>query len=170
MPSGASAARLVHTIAPVYDARSRVLLLGTFPSPKSRASGFFYGHPQNRFWRVMAVVLDVPAPRSNEEKAALMLSRRIALWDVLQSCGITGASDASIKDPKPNDLSPILRAGDIRAIFTTGKKAFDLYEKYIKSATGIPAAALPSTSPANCACSFDRLCEAYRVILPYLED
>ena len=147
MPSGASAARLVHTIAPVYDARSRVLLLGTFPSPKSRASGFFYGHPQNRFWRVMA-----------------------AVWDVLQSCGITGASDASIKDPKPNDLSPILRAGDIRAIFTTGKKAFDLYEKYIKSATGIPAAALPSTSPANCACSFDRLCEAYRVILPYLED
>ena len=161
---------IIHTIPPLYDSESRVLLLGTFPSPKSRASGFFYGHPQNRFWRVMAAVLDVPAPRSNEEKAALMLSRRIALWDVLQSCGITGASDASIKDPKPNDLSPILRAGDIRAIFTTGKKAFDLYEKYIKSATGIPAAALPSTSPANCACSFDRLCEAYRVILPYLED
>lgn len=118
----------------------------------------------------MAAILDVPAPCSNEEKAALMLSRRIALWDVLQSCGITGASDASIKDPKPNDLSPILRASDIRAIFTTGKKAFDLYQKYIKSTTGTPAAVLPSTSPANCACSFDRLCAAYRVILPYLED
>ena len=130
MPSGASAARLVHTIAPVYDARSRVLLLGTFPSPKSRASGFFYGHPQNRFWRVMAAVLDVPAPRSNEEKAALMLSRRIALWDVLQSCGITGASDASIKDPKPNDF-PRFCARAISVRFLQLEKKHLIYTKSI---------------------------------------
>lgn len=168
--NGADAARLVHAIAPVYDARSRVLLLGTFPSPKSRSFGFFYGHPQNRFWRVMAEILGAPVPVSNGEKAALILANRIALWDVLQSCEITGASDASIKNPKPNDISPILRTGGIRAIFTTGKKAFELYNKYIKPTTGIAAAALPSTSPANCACPFDRLCAAYRVILPYLED
>ena len=164
------AARIVHPLEPLYTERSRVLVLGTMPSPKSREVGFYYGHPQNRFWKVLGALFGELEPLGIEGRTAFLHAHGIALWDVLQSCGITGASDASIKDPKPNDLSPILRAGDICAIFTTGKKAFDLYEKYIKSATGIPAAALPSTSPANCACSFDRLCEAYRVILPYLED
>lgn len=116
-------AHIVHTIPPVYDARSRVLILGTMPSPKSREQGFYYGHPQNRFWRALAAALDEPAPQTVPEKRALALRRGIALWDVLASCDIEGASDASIQNPVANDLTPILAAADIRAVFTTGRRA-----------------------------------------------
>lgn len=163
-------AHIVHTIPPVFDARSRVLILGTMPSTKSQEQGFYYGHPQNRFWRVLAAVLDEPEPETVAEKRTLLLRRKVALWDVLASCDIEGASDASIKNPVANDLAPILAGADIRAVFTTGGKAAALYRKYIQPCTGIPAGALPSPSPANCACPFGRLVEAYQAILDYLED
>lgn len=163
-------ARIVHTIPPVWDARSRVLILGTMPSPKSREQGFYYGHPQNRFWRALCAALDEPLPGTAEEKRALVLRRRIALWDVLASCNIEDASDASIRDPVPNDLSPILAGADIRAVYTTGGKAAALYKKLVEPHTGVPAAALPSPSPANCACPFEKLAAAYRAILEHLED
>lgn len=156
-------------IPPVYDEHSRVLLLGTFPSPKSREYGFYYGHPQNRFWPVLTAVLGEPIPRTNDEKRALCLRRGIALWDVLASCRIVGASDTSIKDPIPNPISRILGAADIRAIFATGQKAGDLYRRLCLPDTGREAVTLPSTSPANCRRhTIETLTEAYRVILPHL--
>lgn len=161
---------IVHEISPVYDVRSRVLILGTMPSPKSREAGFFYGHPQNRFWRVMASILKSPLPRTVGEKRALVLENRIALWDVLHSCTIEGAGDASIRNAVPNDLTPILRAADIRAVFTTGTKAFALYNRYIRPNVGREAIPLPSTSPANCAQSLESLCGRYAEILTYLEE
>ena len=159
---------VTHTIAPVFDQNSRVLILGTIPSPKSRENGFFYGHPQNRFWRVLAAIFDVPLPQTNEEKRALLLSRHVALWDVLASCSIEGASDSSIRNPIPNDLSRILLAADIQMIFTTGIKSKKLYDKYCYPLTGREAVRLPSPSPANCrGCTLEDLIEAYRVILQY---
>lgn len=157
-----AAARVVHTIEPVFDERSRVLVLGTMPSPKSREIGFYYGHPQNRFWRVLAALFDEPVPTTNEERTALLLAHRIALWDVLASCTIKGASDASIADAVPNDLSRITEAAPIQRVFCTGATAARLYRKHCEAATGIPATQLPSTSPANAAWSLDRLIEAYR--------
>ena len=161
---------IIHEISPVFDARSRVLVLGTMPSPKSRETGFFYGHPQNRFWRVMSAILKKPLPQTVEEKRALMLENHIALWDVLHACTIEGAGDASIRDAVPNDIAPILRAADIRAIFTTGAKAYALYNRYIRPVVGREAIRLPSTSPANCAQSPEELCRQYAVILTYLEE
>ena len=160
---------VTHTIAPVFDQASHVLILGTIPSPKSRENGFYYGHPQNRFWRALAAVLEVPLPQSNEEKRQLVLFHHIALWDVLASCSIEGASDSSIRNPVPNDLNRILNAADIRAIFTTGQKAKALYDRYCYPLTGRAAIGLPSPSPANCrGCALDDLIRAYRIILDYI--
>lgn len=155
---------LVHTIAPVYDAHSEILILGSFPSVKSREQQFFYGHKQNRFWKVMAQVLGCKTPESIEEKRAMLLSHHIAVWDVIASCEITGSSDASIRDVTPNDLSRILNVADIRAIYTNGGKAYQLYQKYLLQTTGREAYLLPSTSPANAGYSLERLVEAWRVI------
>lgn len=134
----------------------------------SRKNAFYYGHPQNRFWPVLCAVLNVPCPESNNEKLTLCLDHDIALWDVLKSCTITGASDASIKDPVPNNLTPILSGAKIKAVFTTGKTAEMLYRKYCQNDTGIKAIGLPSPSAANAAVRFDTLVERYRIILPYL--
>lgn len=155
---------LVHTIAPVYDAHSEILILGSFPSVKSREQQFFYGHKQNRFWKVLAQVLGCETPESIEEKRAMLLSHRIAVWDVIASCEITGSSDASIRDVTPNDLSRILNAAAIRAIYTNGGKAYQLYQKYLLQTTGREAYLLPSTSPANAGYSLERLVEAWQVI------
>lgn len=160
--------RVIHTIPPVYDEHSRILMLGTIPSPKSREVGFYYGHPQNRFWRIICDLLEEPYVFSPEERRGVALRRGIALWDVLASCEISGAEDASIREEKPNDLSRILSCAPIRAIFTTGAKATKLYEKYCFHQTGRGCIALPSTSPANCRMSCDQLKEAYRFILEYL--
>ncbi len=154
-----------HSIDPIFDARSRLLMLGTMPSPKSREQGFFYGHPQNRFWKVLAAVFSAPVPKSIPEKRAFLLEHRIALWDVLASCQIEGASDASIRDPKPNDLSHILDKAPIEQIFCTGAKAAQLYRKLCEPTTGIPCLQLPSTSPANAAMRLDDLIEVYRSAL-----
>ena len=160
---------IIHTIESVYDARSRVLILGTMPSPKSREFGFYYSHPQNRFWPVIAQVLGQPVPVTTNEKRALLLRSRIAMWDVLHSCDIKGADDASIANPVPNDLHVIFSAANIHAVFTTGSTATRLYKKYCLPQTGMEPIALPSTSPANCRFhTLETLTEAYRVILNYL--
>ena len=160
---------IIHSIEPVFDTESRVLLLGTMPSPKSREVQFYYGHPQNRFWRVLTAVLGEEVPRSVPEKKAMLLRHRIALWDVLAECEITGASDSSIRNPVANDLSVILDHAPVQAVFTTGATAWKLYTRLQKPHTGIEAVRLPSTSPANCAVKMEALTEAYKAILPWLE-
>ena len=157
---------LTHPIAPVYDGRSRILILGSFPSARSRETGFFYGHPQNRFWKLLAFLYGQNIPANIEEKRAFLLSNRIALWDVIASCEIQGSSDASISAVTANDISTILNAAPIEKIFTNGKTADSLYTKYIHPKTQRQTVCLPSTSPANAAWTFDRLCSAWRVILP----
>ena len=160
---------IIHSIEPVFDAESRVLILGTMPSPKSREVQFYYGHPQNRFWRFLAAVLGEEVPQSVPEKKAMLLRHRIALWDVLAECEITGASDSSIRNPVANDLSVILDHAPVQAVFTTGATAWKLYTRLQKPHTGIEAVRLPSTSPANCAVKMEALTEAYKAILPWLE-
>ena len=163
------ATTVTHEIQPVFDSRSRVLLLGTMPSPASREQGFYYGHPQNRFWRVLAAIFDEPAPRTIEEKHDMLLRHHIALWDVLASCEIEGASDASIRDAQPNDLARIFDAADIRAVFATGTKAGELYRKLIEPTLGAPCTTLPSTSPANAKMKLADLVNAYgKALLPLL--
>lgn len=156
---------LQHPIAPVYDKDSRILILGSFPSVKSRQEGFFYGHPQNRFWRVVAALCQCDAPRTVNEKKALLLSNHIAVWDVIMSCDIVGSSDSSIKNVIPNDLSIILEQAHIEKIFVNGRKAEQLYKKYIMPQIKREAVCLPSTSPANAAWNLERLIEAWREII-----
>lgn len=163
------ATTVTHEIQPVFDSRSRVLLLGTMPSPASREQGFYYGHPQNRFWRMLAAIFDEPVPRTIEEKRDMLLRHHIALWDVLASCEIEGASDASIRDAQPNDLARIFDAADIRAVFATGTKAGELYRKLIEPTLGVPCTTLPSTSPANAKMKLADLVDAYsKALLPLL--
>ena len=159
---------VIHPIPPVFDRNSKILILGSFPSVKSREGHFFYHHPQNRFWKTLAGVLDVPVPDTIDEKKAFLLSHRIALWDVIASCSIEGSSDSSIRDVVPNDLSVILSTADIRAIFCNGKTSWNYYRKYQEAVTGIPAVSLPSTSPANAAWSLEKLKDAWNAILPYI--
>lgn len=159
-----------HNIPPLWAPDSRVLILGSFPSPKSRQQGFFYGHPRNRFWPVLAAVYGEAPPGTVEEKRALALRHHLALWDTVASCEIIGASDAAIRNPRPNDLMSIIRASQIHAVFCTGTAAFRLYEKLCLEDTGLPAHCLPSTSPANAAWSLEHLTEAYGVIAQASED
>ena len=142
---------LRHPFPAIYAPDSRILILGSFPSVKSREQMFFYGHPQNRFWRVMAALLGADVPQTVEEKRAFLLANHIALWDVIASCDIAGSSDASIRNAVPNDLTPILETACIRQIFTNGGTAHRLYRKYIYPLTGREDTVLPSTSPANAA-------------------
>lgn len=138
-----------HSLEPVFDSSCTALILGTMPSPVSREAGFYYSHPQNRFWQVLSAVFDAPLPYTIEQKRRLVLANGIALWDVLASCEIDGAEDSSIKKPVANDLSVVLSACPITEIYTTGDKAFTLYKKLCRGKTGIEAIPLPSTSPAN---------------------
>ena len=156
---------LTHPIPPVFDENSRVLILGSFPSVKSREAAFFYGHPQNRSWHVMAAVTGDDPGDTPETKTAFLLRNNIALWDVIASCEITGSADSSIKNAVPNDLSPILQTADIRAIFTNGKTADRLYRRLILPQTGVQAICLPSTSPANAQWSVQQLTEAWNAQL-----
>ena len=156
--------RIVHPIQPLFDEKSKTLILGSFPSVKSREYQFFYGHPQNRFWKLLAKLYDEEAPQSVEQKKSLILNNKLALWDVIHSCTIIGSSDSSIKDVVPNDLSIILDNSQVDRIFANGMLAYKLYTKYIFPVTGIKAVALPSTSPANAAYSIDRLAEYWEKI------
>lgn len=155
---------IVHPIDPVFDTNSRILILGSFPSVKSRESGFFYGHPQNRYWKVLSAVFEEECPETIPEKKAFLLRNHIAAWDVIHSCEITGSSDASIRNVTVNDLGMILRAAAIREIYVNGKTAEKMYRKYTEPVLGRPCTVLPSTSPANAAWNLERLTEAWRVI------
>ena len=160
---------LSHTFGPLYDKSSEILILGSFPSVKSREAEFYYGHPQNRFWKVISAVYGCQQPKNIPEKKEFALKNHIALWDTIDSCDIIGSDDSSIKNPVPNDINQLLRATGIEAIFTTGSKAAQLYRRLCQPHTHIEAIALPSTSPANCRFyTFEDLVEAYRVILDYL--
>lgn len=156
---------IVHSFEPVYDKASEILILGTLPSVKSRENNFYYGHKQNRFWKVLATLLKEPVPDTIEEKKAMLLAHRIAMWDVIQSCDIKGSSDSSIKNVQPTDIGMILEKTNITRIYANGNKAGQLYKRYQFPVTGIEAMVLPSTSPANAAWSLERLCEAWYVIL-----
>ena len=160
--------RVIHKIPPIYTENSKILILGTIPSPKSRENSIFYGHPQNRFWKVLSQILKEHFPNTNDEKINMVKKHNIAIWDVLYSCDIEGASDNSIKKPVPNDLNKIINQSQIKYIFTTGTKAFQLYNKYCLENTGIEAILLPSTSPANFRYNLEKLCLEYSIILNYI--
>ena len=159
----------VHPIPPVFDKESEILILGSFPSVKSREICFFYGHPQNRFWKVVSSIFDEDEPQSVEEKKEFLLRNHIAVWDVIRSCDITGSSDASIRNVTANDLNEIFRVADIRTIFVNGKTAYKYYRKYMQPFTGREAVCLPSTSPANAAWNMERLVSEWRQILFAIE-
>lgn len=156
-----------HTFDPIFDKNSEILVLGSFPSVKSRENNFYYAHPQNRFWRVVASVYSCPVPKTVEEKKNMLLSNKIAVWDVIKSCEITGSADSTIKSVIPNDLSEILSVADIKKIYANGKTAQSLYNKYIKKNTGVDIISLPSTSPANAAYSLEKLIKEWKIINEY---
>jgi hypoxanthine-DNA glycosylase len=160
---------ITHTIPPVYNEHSRLLLLGTMPSPKSREAGFFYGHPQNRLWKILQAVYGVETGTSVDEKRTFLLDHFIAMWDVLAECDIENAADSSIKNAKTNDFSPIFAAAEIAVVFTTGKTAYKLYQSLCEAAYHVPCYCLPSPSPANCAVNFETLCEAYKVLRDFTD-
>lgn len=155
---------LTHPIPPVFDKDSKVLILGSFPSVKSREEGFFYGHRQNRFWKVTARVFDEETPTTISEKKSFLLRNHIALWDVIGSCDIEGSSDSSIKNVSVNDLSEILKTADIKAIYLNGQKSYQLYQKYMFPVIDREGVCLPSTSPANASWTLEKLTEAWKVI------
>lgn len=157
-----------HPIPPFWNKNSRILILGSFPSVKSRETMFFYGHAQNRFWKVISLVTGCDVPKTIDSKKELLQSNCIALWDVIASCEITGSSDASIKNPIPNDIGTIINQADIRQIFVNGKTAAALYDKHILPRYKRNAIALPSTSPANAAWSLERLIKEWNIIKEYL--
>ncbi|MBQ6368984.1 MAG: DNA-deoxyinosine glycosylase [Parasporobacterium sp.] len=157
---------ILHPIPPTYDQNSRILILGSFPSVKSREMMYFYGHPQNRFWKVLAALFHEEVPMTVPERHAFLLRQRIAVWDSIGSCSITGSSDSSIRDVVPNDLTPILSSAPIEAIYCNGRKSWEMYHRYIEPDTGIEAVCLPSTSPANAACRLEDLILSWKVILP----
>ena len=157
---------ILHPIPPTYDQNSRILILGSFPSVKSREMMYFYGHPQNRFWKVLAALFHEEVPMTVPERHAFLLRQRIAVWDSIGSCSITGSSDSSIRDVVPNDLTPILTSAPIEAIYCNGRKSWEMYHRYIEPDTGIEAVCLPSTSPANAACRLEDLILSWKVILP----
>ena len=165
MPQKAVPQAQVHPIPPLFDEHSRVLILGSFPSVKSRDAMFFYGHPQNRFWRIMAALTGCPIPQTVEEKKALILSHHFALWDSIGSCTIVGSSDSSIRDVVPNDLRIIVDHAPIERIFCNGATSHKYYRRYNEPLLGRTAEVLPSSSPANAAWSLEKLTDAWRVIL-----
>lgn len=156
---------LKHTFDPVFDEESKILILGSFPSVKSRENNFFYGHPQNRFWKVMANVLEWEVPATIEEKREMLLKNHVAVWDVIASCSIVGSSDTSIKDVVVNDFSRILENSKVERVYVNGGKAYELYHKYAEKVTGIQAVKLPSTSPANAAWSLEKLTKTWKEII-----
>ncbi len=155
---------LTHSILPTYDEHSKILILGSFPSVLSRQQAYFYGHPQNRFWKVLAAVFGEEVPETVAERQAFLIDHHIAVWDVIASCDIVGSSDSSIENVTVNDLSGILSKAKIRQIFVNGRKAEELYKKYIEPSIGRKAIYLPSTSPANAGRSLESLIDAWRII------
>ena len=157
-----------HEFEPLFDSDSQILILGSFPSVKSREEGFYYGHPRNRFWRVLAELLQEEIPQSVEEKKEFLKKHHIALWDVIDSCDIMGSSDSSITNVIPTDIPNILARTKIKAIFANGNTAAKWYQKLTEPRTKISPIILPSTSPANAAYSVERLVDCWNIILEYL--
>ena len=155
-------AQTIHPIPPVFDEHSEILILGSFPSVKSREAGFFYGHPQNRFWKTLAAVYEDTVPVTVEEKKAFLLRHRVALWDVIARCDVTGSADSAIRNVVPNDLTEILSAAQIRRIFVNGRTAGKYYDRYLLPQTGREAVCLPSTSPANATKNLETLIAEWR--------
>lgn len=162
MKSGQSYEHVSHTFPPIFNERSEILVLGSFPSVKSREQQFYYGHPQNRFWKVMAAVFESDIPVTIEEKKQFLLLHRIAVWDVIESCDIVGSSDSSIKNVAGNDMNVILKRSGVKRIFANGEKAYRLFLKYCSCEGQPEVRKLPSTSPANAAWSLQRLIEAWK--------
>lgn len=153
-----------HPLPPIFDDASRILILGSFPSVKSREVGFFYGHPQNRFWRILAAVFEAPVPQTIPEKRAFLHTHHIALWDVIASCEIKGSADSSIRAVTPNDIASLLERTSITTIFTNGKTSFSLYNRWLAKSLGRRAVYLPSSSPANASYSLDALIAAWQIL------
>lgn len=158
-----------HPFPPLYDKHSKVLILGSFPSVKSREQMFFYGHPQNRFWKVISAVMGADTPITIKEKSDFLHTNHIALWDVIACCDITGSADSSIKNVVANDITKIVKEADIKQIFVNGKTAEKYYNKYIRDTIGKGAVCLPSTSPANAGWSVDRLIKAWEIVKTYIK-
>lgn len=158
--------RITHPFPPLYDEESRVLILGSFPSVKSREQKFFYGHPRNRFWAVIAALTGTPVPDPADipAKKKLLHENRIALWDVIYQCDIVGSSDSSIRSAVPTDLSPIFETAQIRQIFCNGATSYSMFQRYQSTRLGREAIRLPSTSPANAASSLDKLILAWQPV------
>lgn len=157
--------QIEHTFEPVWDERSRILILGTFPSVKSRENQFYYGHPQNRFWKVLAALTGYTVPQTIEEKKKMLLENGIAIWDVIQRCSIQGSSDSSIRDVVANDIAALLAKTKISRIYGNGAKACELYDRFVREQTRVDIQKLPSTSPANAAYQLERLQAEWRKIL-----
>ena len=153
-----------HSFAPVYNEDSRILILGTMPSVKSREIGFYHGHPQNRFWKVVAALYEEEVPDTIEEKKAMLLKNGIALWDVIESCDIIGSSDSSVKNAVPADVSGLISRTGIKKIYVNGTLAKKLYDKFLRTDIGIEAIQLPSTSPANARWRLEELIKAWSII------
>ncbi len=161
--------QVIHPFEPVADKKSRILILGSFPSVKSRETGFYYGHKQNRFWKVMAQILQCTVPQTTEEKRDMLLIHSVAVWDILKSCDINGSSDASIRNPVPNDIAGLIDKTNIAAVFFNGKTAYGVYQKYSPQ-LAVPTHVLPSTSPANAVYSLERLCDIWKnEIAPFMK-
>ena len=154
---------MIHTFGPVYNEKSRILILGSFPSVKSREASFYYQHPQNRFWKVISAIIDVPTPETIEEEKAMLLRNTIAVWDVIYSCDINGSSDSSIKNVVPNDIAKVLKETGIGTVYANGGKAYELYNRYCYKSTNKKIIKLPSTSPANARYSLERLIECWKI-------
>ena len=161
---------ITHTFEPVFDENSKILILGTFPSVKSRENHFYYGHPQNRFWKVMAAVMDSTQPQTIEEKKNFLLENHIAVWDVIHSCSIEGSSDSSITDVVPNDFTELFARTHLLAVAANGTKGYELYQKYVYTVTKREIIKMPSTSPANAAWNLARLTAAYRELFEKICD
>ncbi len=166
--AGAEKRSGVKGFGPVWGPQSRALILGSYPSPRSFDEGFYYGHPQNRFWPLLAALCGAPRPGSLEEKTRLVLEHGLALWDSLESCTILGASDSSIEDPVPNDIPALMANSQIEAVFCNGAASHRIYRRYCEEKTGIPALCLPSTSPANAAFGLPRLQAAWAPLCAYI--
>lgn len=156
--------KAVHPFPPVWDQDSRILILGSFPSVRSREVGFYYGHPQNRFWPLLARLYDETIPQTTLQRRSFALRHGIALWDAIESCLITGSSDASIRDARPNDIAGLIEQTGISRIFCNGQQSYRIFTRYCKASCPLDAIPLPSTSPANAAWTLDRLAEAWKVI------
>lgn len=163
--------KVVHPLKPIYNADSKVLILGSFPSIKSRENNFYYGHPKNRFWKTLEKVFNEDTLETNKDKENFLLTHKIALFDVVFSCDIVSSSDSSIKNVIPNDIKKIVLNSNIKTIFTTGNKAYELYNKYLLKDVGIKAIKLPSPSPANCRKGIEEILNAkYKIIKEKIEE